>query len=469
MGKISRANLKKTIFYLKRNGVKGTFYAVRERLDGRYRTAYRWTPPTAEELREQRRKAAREGYDASFSIVVPAYRTPERYLRELIASVRAQSYEKWELILADATEDDSVRRIVEAAAAEYPQEERIRYHRLSRNGGIAENTNQAIALAEKEYVGLLDHDDILTADALYEMAAAIWQSKKSGIEPELLYSDEDKCDGDGNQYYEPNYKEKFNLDLLLTNNYICHFLVMRRELIQKLKLRGEYNGAQDFDLVLRAAAGLSGREECIRHVPKVLYHWRCHASSTADNPQSKLYAYEAGRRAVQDFLRQKGWRAKVRDTAHLGFYEIEYEGTPLKIRKDLGAVGGRVIEKGRVVGGRMSGGGKLFYEGLPKEYSGYMHRARSAQEAEALDIRNIEVAEELRSCVEEITGVPYVTRRDSEIFDASVLPRGTDYITLSLKVSAALRAKGFRLLYDPRREMIIKNQIPRSKLTRYRA
>lgn len=456
MGKISRANLKKTLYYLKRNGIKGTFYAVRERLDRRRQPKYRWTPPTAEELEGQRQKAAREGFDATFSIVVPAYRTPERYLRELIASVRAQSYEKWELILADATEDDSVRRIVEDIAAAYPQEERIRYHRLSRNGGIAENTNEAIALAKKAYVGLLDHDDILTADALYEMAAAIWQSKKRGVEPELLYSDEDKCNGDGNQYYEPNFKEKFNLDLLLTNNYICHFLAMKRELIQELTLRGEYEGAQDFDLVLRAAAKLSGREECIRHVPKVLYHWRCHVSSTADNPQSKLYAYEAGRRAVQDFLRQKRWRAKVRDTAHLGFYEIEYEVPPLKLRQDLGAVGGRIIEKGKVVGGRMNGDGKIFYEGLPREYSGYMHRATLTQEAEALDIRNLEVAEALRGRVEEIAGVPYVTREDSQIFDASVLPQGTDYIALSLKVSAALKAEGFKLLYLPRREIDVK-------------
>lgn len=453
MGKINRANLRKTLYYLKRNGVKGTFYAVRERLDKRLQPEYSWTPPTAEELEEQRRKAAEEGFDITFSIVVPTYRTPERFLREMIASVRAQSYEKWELILADATEDDSVRETVEAVAAECPQEKRIRYHRLSRNGGIAENTNGAIALAEKEYVGLLDHDDILTADALYRIAAAIRQSRESGIEPELLYSDEDKCNGDGNHYYEPHFKEKFNLDLLLTNNYICHFMVMKKELIQALTLRKEYEGAQDFDLVLRAAARLSGREECIRHVPKVLYHWRCHISSTADNPQSKLYAYEAGRCAVQDFLRQKGWHAGVRDTAHLGFYEIEYEVSPLKLRRDLGAVGGRVIEKGRVVGGRMSGNGELFYEGLPKEYSGYMHRAALAQEAEALDIRNMEVAEELRSCVEEITGVPYATRRDSEIFDASVLPQGTDYIALSLKVSAALRARGFRLLYLPRREI----------------
>lgn len=467
MGRINGANLKKTLYYLKRNGLQGTFYAVRERLDKSLQPDYCWTPPAEEELTQQRQTALRENFDVTFSIVVPTYRTPEEYLRQLVASVCGQSYEKWELILADATEDDSVRKTLENILMEFSMEnftenstensgansrkERIRYCRLEKNEGISDNTNAGIALAENDYVGLLDHDDILAENALYEMAAAIEQSKKSGVTLQMLYSDEDKCNGDRSCYYEPNFKEKFNLDLLLTNNYICHFMVMKRELIQELKLRREYDGAQDFDLVLRAAGRLSHREECIVHIPKVLYHWRCHTSSTAENPRSKLYAYEAGRRAVQDFVNQRHWNAEVRNTAHLGFYEIRYGESPLKVREELGAVGGRVVEKGKIVGGRMTENGKVYYKDLPRKYSGYLHRAVLAQEAEALDIRNMEVAEALRKCVEEIMGVPYVTLQNSEVFDASTLPRDTDYAALSLQVSGALRRRGYKLLYLPAR------------------
>lgn len=448
MGKINIANLKKTAYYLKRNGFKRTLDAVRERLDGSVQPKYRYEPLTQQELDGQTRKAKQEGYTVSFSIVVPAYRTPEAYLREMIGSVCSQSYQNWELIIADATEGGEVRDVVETAGA---GESRIRYLRLEGNKGIPENTNAGILQAEKEYIGLLDHDDILEKNALYEMAAAIECAKKDGRRLQMLYSDEDKCDEEGRVYYEPNLKEDFNFDLLLTNNYICHFTVMEAGLMKELLLRGEYNGAQDFDLVLRAADRLLGRENLIAHIPKVLYHWRCHTLSTAENPRSKLYAYDAGRRAVQDFLDRKGWRAVVRDTSHVGFYAVEYKDSPLKVRGDLGAVGGRLVHKGKVVGGRISETGVIFYEGLPVNYSGYLHRAVLAQDAEALDIRNLEVAPVLRESFEQIAGVPYTTLPGTEIFDAAALPEDTNYIELSIRVCRALRQQGFRLLYLPER------------------
>lgn len=450
MGKINGANLKKTIFYLRRNGLKSTLTAVREKLDSRLQPAYLWEAPTEQELARQRRTAEREGFTVSFSIVVPAYRTPEIYLREMIASVCGQSYENWELILADATEDDRVARIAESFA---DFSDRIRCVRLTENAGISENTNAGILLAEKEYVGLLDHDDILEKNALFEIAAVIERARRNGTSLKLIYTDEDKCSDDKSRYYEPNFKEKFNLDLLLTNNYICHFMVMERELIKELRLRKEYEGAQDFDLVLRAAERLMGAEEQISHVAKVLYHWRCHTSSTAENPQSKLYAYEAGRRAVQDFLDRRGWPAEARDTAHLGFYRIVYRDSPLAVRKELGALGGRLIRKGRTLSGRISDTGDIFYRGLPKSYGGYLHRAMLAQDADALDIRNIEVAASARGLFEKLTGIPYVTRSDSEVFDPSSLPEDTDYIALSIQVGRELRRQGYRLLYLPERTM----------------
>lgn len=444
--------MKKTIYYLRRNGLKSTLTAVRERLDSHLQPPYHREAPTEQELAWQRRTAEQEGFAVSFSIVVPAYRTPEAYLREMIASVCGQSYENWELILADATEDDSAAGIAESFA---DFSDRIRCVRLPENAGISENTNAGLLLAQGEYVGLLDHDDILERNALFEIASVIEQAKKDGTSLKLIYTDEDKCDGGVKRYYEPNFKEKFNLDLLLTNNYICHFMVMERELMRELKLRKEFEGAQDFDLALRAAERLMDREEQIAHVPKVLYHWRCHTSSTAENPQSKLYAYEAGRRAVQDFLDRKGWPAEVRDTAHLGFYRIQYKKSPLEARKELGALGGRLIRRGRTFSGRLSDTGDIFYRELPKDYGGYLHRALLAQDAEALDIRNIEVAASARGLFEKLTGTPYVTRPGSGVFDPSALPEDTDYIALSVQVGRELRRQGYRLLYLPERTMEI--------------
>ena len=231
---------------------------------------------------------------------------------------------------------------------------------------------------------------------------------------------------------------------------------MKTELIRKLKFRREFDGAQDHDLALRAVASilgdkLTGGEGAILHIPKVLYHWRCHNGSTAENPWSKSYAYDAGRRAVQSFVEKQGWKAKAVDMAHPGFYRLEYEETPLKTREDLGAVGGRLKCKGRVAGGRMTAQGKVLYEGLPANYSGYLHRAVLQQDAEALDIRNLKLRDSAKNLFEKITHVPYTVLPGTEKFDASTLPEGTDPVEVSLRLSKALREQGYRLLYLPER------------------
>lgn len=542
MGRISRANLKKTVYYLKRNGLKRTWYAVRERLDEKKQPPYLWTQPSETELGNQRRQWEEKGFSTVFSILVPAYRTKPEYLKELIESLQSQTYPKWELILADATEDDSVERVVRSilnsGAAEangtvicggisagtvsdrsnsnnigghIPEcpDARIRYIRLQQNAGIAENTNQALTFVTGDYVGLLDHDDVLTENALYEMAAAIQERRQRGCTPKMLYSDEDKCNGDRTEYYEPNYKEDFNLDLLLSNNYICHFLVMDRALIQRLKFRREFEGAQDYDLVLRAVAELgivrldegtavnackevksdaeesgveseaakcqgesSGwreREASIVHIPKVLYHWRCHPGSTAENPRSKLHAYEAGRRAIQDFADRAGWRAKAVDTAHVGFYLLQYEDSLFDSRPDVGAVGGRVTGRrhaagselpgketlggsrlgyaSRITGGRMAEDGTVYYENLPINYSGYLHRAILSQDAFAVDIRNIRVRPECRELFRKVIGVPYRALAGTDIFDVSALPEDCDIRKVSLEFGRAMREAGYRIIY----------------------
>lgn len=443
MGMISISNLKKAVYYLKRNGVKNTWYAARERLEEGRKAPYCYVPPDAQELEAQRQEWKRQD-PVTFSIVVPTYRTEERFLAELVESLLSQTYPYWELILADATPDNGVEQV-----ARHWGDERIRYCRLESNAGIAGNTNAGIACVKGTYVGLLDHDDVLTQDSLHHMAQAILARRREGVEPGFLYSDEDKCNGDRSLFFEPNDKEDFNLDLLLCNNYICHFLVMRRELIQELGLRQAYDGAQDYDLVLRAAERLLANERQIVHVPRILYHWRCHAGSTAENPASKQYAYEAGGRAVQDFVDRQGWKARVFPMKHLGFYGLRYEGDIFASRTDLGAVGGRILERGRIVGGRMSCQGEVYYGGLPEAYSGHLHRAALSQDAEALDIRCIQVREECRELFRQVVGVPYQTDREQGIFDTSTLPEACDWKAVSLALSAAIRERGYRLLYLP--------------------
>lgn len=469
---IHLADIKKAYYYLQRNGLRDTWNAARERLEER-REAYVFQPPSEEELQEQGRLARKrweEGECATaFSILAPAYRTEPQYLREMIDSLRGQSYPYWELILADATEDDSVANVVlgyegveqvedagkeggSASACGRFRAGRILYFHLADNGGIAENTNAALAHVRGNYVGLLDHDDVLVENALYEVAERIREEKARGTEIKLIYSDEDKCNSDRTRFFEPNKKEGFNLDLILSNNYICHFLVLRSSLIRKLRFRKAYEGAQDYDLILRAVNSLEllqkpWNEKEIAHISKALYHWRCHEASTAGNPHSKEYAYEAGREALQDFADHNGIDAKAVMLRHMGFYQLEYRSDLFASRRDIGAVGGVVLAGGKIAGGRMDRAGTVFYQGLPSAYSGYLHRAVLAQDAEAVDIRCIAVREELHGLFEEVTGVRYRTLPDGGGFDVSVLPEDSDYRELSLKLCRAICERGYRILW----------------------
>ena len=449
MRKLSAGNWRKTVYYLKRNGVKNTYYAVKERLLGK-RQEYVFCETKKDELQAQRARKFENG--PLFSILVPLFRTPETYLRELIDSVLEQTYPYLELILADATEDDSVEAVVQeymAGEKERYGSRRIRYQRLSCNHGISGNSNEALQLVTGDYVGLLDHDDVLTPDALYKMAEQIERGMERGIEPLLLYSDEDKCNQDRSKYFEPHYKPDFNLDLLLSNNYICHFTVIKRELIQKLGFRKEMDGAQDYDLILRAVFEILPQEDRIVHVGKILYHWRCHTGSTAENPQSKTYAYEAGKRALQDMIQRMGWKANAAHHRHLGFYRLEYRPDILTIRSDIGAVCGRLVARnGAIEGGAYDGQDRILYKGLPKGFGGYMHRAVLSQDVAAADIRFVKLRPECQPLLEELSGVPY-TEEENGFFDWNTLPEKTDHVALSLRLGAALRLAGYRIFWDP--------------------
>ena len=374
MAKLNKDNFRKAFFYLKKNGVKNTVLATMERLTKGLYDDYTYTAPSFDVLKSQKETVWDE--KLVFSVVVPVYKTPLDYYKQMIESLLAQTYPYFELILADASKDEALRKIAEGYG-----DERIRYVELSKNAGISANTNEAISYATGDYIALLDHDDFLTPDALFEMRMAA--EKK----PVLIYSDEDKCDGDGKRFYEPHFKLDFNLDLLLSNNYICHFSSVRADVMKTLMLRPEYDGAQDFDLMLRIAASYEKKQ--IVHIGKVLYHWRCHTGSTAANPESKRYAYEAGKRAIEDFLLQKGWDATVSHTKHLGFYHVTYTKPVWEIRPEVIAVGGPIYKEGKIVSGALDKNGYAIYVGLRKGFSGYMHRASLWQQVEALDLRNV--------------------------------------------------------------------------------
>lgn len=432
------SNLKKTYYYLKRNGVMQTIGAALERVQAPYFADYNYVMPCPQELEEQRQR--RWENPVIFSIVVPAYETKEKFLKVLIHSLLDQTYPYWELVIADASSTSKVKKQCESY-----EDGRIRYVALEKNDGISGNTNQGLDTATGDYIGLLDHDDYLTPDALYEMAKAIEVGKEQNREYGLLYSDEDKCDENGQHFYEPHFKTDFNLDMFLTNNYICHFCVMKKELMQKLKFRKEYDGAQDYDIFLRAVGELWEKnlkvEENICHIPKVLYHWRCHNDSTAANPQSKAYAYDAGKRALQDFINVRGWNATVEELAHVGFYKIVYQGAIWQHRRDIIAVGKKKIKSGKMISGAYDKEGNLLYDGLPFCYSGYIHRAVLAQNVAQLDMDNWKINPDYNHIIEQIW-------KEHEAWEQ-----------LSKKerqkaLCEELISRGYRLYWDPRGEVV---------------
>lgn len=321
--KLSPYNIKKGILYFKHFGPKEFWVRLTERFqtdDVDYEEWYRNHRPSEEELERQRKE--KFDYMPLISILVPVYNTPESFLKQMIQSVRAQTYGNWELCIANANPGN--KEVGEILRIASEKDKRIRVTDVPENEGIAQNTNAALKIASGEYVGLLDHDDLLTKDALYEVVKALNQQEK----PEMLYSDEDKVTTDLTEHFQPYMKPDFNLDLLRSNNYICHFFVAKKSLIEDVgAFRGEFNGAQDYDLILRCSEKAAG----IAHIPRILYHWRVHKASTADNPASKMYAFDAGKSAIEDHLKRCGQDGEVSHAKDLGYYRVKYEvkGSPL--------------------------------------------------------------------------------------------------------------------------------------------
>lgn len=276
----------------------------------------KWLPkhlPDKVELERQRK--TNFAVKPKFSIVVPLYKTPVEYLEQMVQSVKQQTYTNWELVLSDGSGKDSpLKEVLARLAAEEP---RIRVVENEKTLQISENTNAAMEQATGDFFVFMDHDDMLTEHALFECAAVINKTP----EADVIYSDEDKMSMDGHKFFQPHFKPDFNLDLLCTVNYICHLFVAKRELVEKVgMLRSEFDGAQDYDFIFRCTE----EAEKICHIPKIMYHWRCHEDSTAENPESKQYAFDAGRRAIEAHYQRKGIHAEVENGEFLGLYRTKY-------------------------------------------------------------------------------------------------------------------------------------------------
>ena len=279
-----------------------------------------------DDISKERRKAE-SNYefkrDVKFSILVPLYNTPEDLLREMIASVECQTYSNWELCLADGSTDE-FSYVGEYCKQSAKKDSRIKYKKLEENKGISENTNACIEMSSGDYIALFDHDDLLHSSALFEYAKVICEESA-----DFIYCDEDKFEKVGGRLFDPHFKPDFAPDNLRANNYICHFTVFSRDLLEKVGgFRKEFDGSQDHDLVLR----LTEQAKHIVHIPKVLYHWRVSSVSVASDPYAKPYTITAGINAVSEHLERVGLKGTVESSAvHPNIYRIKYEitGNPL--------------------------------------------------------------------------------------------------------------------------------------------
>ncbi len=391
-----------SLAYLREHGLRALFHKAVHKVKGiqedyDYNEWYKKTCTTDEQLSEQRK--TKFAVEPTFAIVIPAFKTPEKFLRRMLQSIEEQTYGKFEVCVADATPYDGLkwmpsdgkmpREVLEEFSRKDP---RFRFTVLEQNLGISDNTNAAIRMADDaaDFIVLADHDDELAPDALFECAKAINENP----DIQVIYTDEDKIDFESAYRFEPHFKTDFNPDLLRSVNYICHMFVARRTLLDSIADRDEagqlqyerkaYDGAQDYDLILRcceaaqamdplnpageassktaesapagqasgktaepAPAGKASGKTAesapageaaaelkagiytsgnIHHIRKALYHWRSHQMSTAANPEAKLYAFTAGERAIYDHCRRMGLPVReVKKGITYGFYHVKYE------------------------------------------------------------------------------------------------------------------------------------------------
>jgi GT2 family glycosyltransferase len=321
---VKAKKINKAVRYLINYGVKGFLEMVKKAPQVHsfgipYEDWLKGHEATKEELEQQRNHSFE--YAPKVSLLVPTYNTPIIFLREMIESVIEQTYPNWELCIGEGSGGNKeLERVIE----EYCQKDsRIKCKILDKNYGISGNTNAALSLATGDYVTLFDHDDLLTPNALYEVVKSL-----QDVRHDIIYTDEDKVTSDLATYFDPHFKPAWSPDLFRSHNYICHLFTVKRSIIEEVGgFRSEYDGSQDYDVMFRCIE----KSESIEHIPKILYHWRIHKNSMAGNPESKMYCYEAGRKAIQSHYDRTGVPAKVEFTELMGIYHTIYEtpGNPL--------------------------------------------------------------------------------------------------------------------------------------------
>lgn len=271
------------------------------------------TKVTEEELERQRN--TKFEFAPMISIIVATFNTKEEYLKEMIDSVRNQSYSNWQLCIGDGSTNGSVEKYVKE---HYGDDSRIVFKKLEKNYGISGNMNGALELVTGDYVGLFDHDDLLTPDCLYEFVASMQE-----VHHDCVYSDEDKLNDKTKKLEDPHFKPDFSIDLLCSHNYITHFFVVNMDIVRKVGgMRSEYDGSQDHDFIFRCVE----QANSVHHVPKILYHWRMHPLSTAMDPESKMYCYTSGKKAIESHFKRVGIDATVEMLPRplYGMYHCKY-------------------------------------------------------------------------------------------------------------------------------------------------
>ena len=314
---INKKNLQKGLAYLKKNGVKKLMYRLRY---GTYvgESDYEsWL--FAQRVNEKTLNIQRNthfSYSPKISILVATFNTKEVYLKEMIDTVVNQSYSNWELCIADGSTNDFVEKYVHEHYSSYG--DKIKFKKLDQNYGISGNTNKAFEMATGDYITVYDHDDTLELDCFYEIVKALQEYRY-----DALYTDEDKFDDSTKMYNDPNLKPDFSEDLLRSHNYITHLFIVNKKIVDEVGYyNSEFDGSQDYDYIFRCVE----KANAVYHIPRVLYHWRMHPESTAQNPESKLYCYDAGKRAIEAHYKRVGVEASVElmPKPLYGFYHTTY-------------------------------------------------------------------------------------------------------------------------------------------------
>ena len=297
-------------------GFKSSFYKLvvqgsKEYEEEKYKNFIENNSLSEEQIEIQ--KNTKFDYMPLISIITPLYNTKKEFFIDYIESIKEQTYSNFEVCLVDASSKplDYIEKIIE-------KDKRIKYKKIE-NNGISANSNEAIKMSQGEYIALIDHDDVIEKNALYEVVNRLNENKNI----DFIYTDEDKFENNINERYSPFFKPDFSPDFLRSNNYICHLSIIRKKLIEKVGLfRSEYDGAQDYDLFLRVSEQTSE----IVHIPKVLYHWRVHNLSTSKNMEQKSYAIEAGKKAIEEHCRRINLNIKsVEEEKPLGLYRVKYD------------------------------------------------------------------------------------------------------------------------------------------------